>query len=201
MSDVLTVQGAAGVALACFVTATRTDGGSFVKLADGSPGWVSDLVYVAHEGDLPDDRKYRTIRGALEVLADGGDEDDAGEFADGCVDCYTGQLLDWLGSGCGRVLLCDDAAEELGAPMPDTLTNRIMAGQYFEASRIFALVVAGLGEVVETWEDEADAQTWDGLNGPDGVAVMPGEGVPYELREVGGAYDGHTVTSDSDNGL
>lgn len=163
-------------ALGSFELAQREDGSSYVRLRDanadasGAPDWVRDMVYAAHGSYLPDDWKYETICAAVEWIAAGNDPDDIGEFADGRVDAYYSDALAWLASTGYRARYCDLADDEFGPADPDTLMNRVARGQYYEAHDIAGQVVYELRE--ELTRREA---TWRGLDGPDGIAVMPGE--------------------------
>ena len=106
-----TIQTLAAEAGACFETATRSRvvGGSgeleedrYVRVKDGSPEWVTELVHAAHDDMLPDDWRYEKIADALEYIAEVDDPDDSGEFADQAVDIYTGARLAWLASHLSR---------------------------------------------------------------------------------------------------
>lgn len=157
-------------ALSFFMVDERTDGSRFVRLTEGAPEWVSDMVRAAHGSYLPDDWKYETIRDAVEWVAEGNDPGDFAEFADGRVDAYHSDALRWLASGVYRASYCDLADDEFGPADPDSLMNRVARGQYYEAHDIAGQVVYELREELERRES-----TWRGLNGPDGIAVMPGE--------------------------
>lgn len=147
-----TVQDLAREAAGCYEPAVREDGSVYSRLRDdneestGAPDWVRDIVYAAHADCLPDDWKYACIQGALEAIAESDDpEEDGHDFAENYVDVYTGQLLKWLSSGCGRLDYCDLAEEEYGPSDPLCgMANRIMRGQYFEASEVYSLVLAEL---------------------------------------------------------
>ena len=140
-------------ALAFFTTATRNDGVEFVKLAEDAPEWVSDMVFACHDGGLPNDWTYEVVRNAVEWLSEGNDPSDSGDFCDDQVDVYTSNLLAWLAGGPRRCDSCDLASDDYGAPEPDTMVNRIMRGQFYEASEIFSQVVYELNEQAT---DEAD---------------------------------------------
>ena len=91
----MTIQKTAADAASYFETALRADGANiagdsntvYVRLKDGAPEWVTDLVHDAHGDMLPDDWRYSVIQDALETIADSDDPEDAsGEFADSQVD-------------------------------------------------------------------------------------------------------------------
>src|SRR6266516_1712460 len=114
-AETTTLESLAREAAGWFETAERPDGESFTRTKDGTPEWVTDLVREAHGDDfLPDDWRYATISDALNFLADDGDPDDAGEFADQAVDVYTGARFAWLASNLNRAGYVDEAVAEFG---------------------------------------------------------------------------------------
>lgn len=128
-----------------FETATRgDDGATFVRVKDGAPDWVTDLVHEAHGEMLPDDWRYQLAADAAEAIADG--TDDPGEFADGHVDVYTFDRFAWLSSHLARQGYVDTAAEEFGLPADGdfSVVDAIGRGQYVEAGEVFGLVLAFL---------------------------------------------------------
>jgi hypothetical protein len=131
-------------ALDCFETAGRPDGGSFVRLREGRPEWVADLVHEAHGSMLPDDWRYACIRAALEAVAEGVD---GHEFADGYADDYSSDLAAWLGSHAVRPGYVDEAVEDLGAEFQG-VAQVIQLGQRAEAREVFAAVVNTLEQEV-----------------------------------------------------
>ena len=64
-----TIESLAREAYDCFETAKREDDSSYIRLKDERPAWVYNLVYVAHNGMLPDDWRYQAIHDALEHIA------------------------------------------------------------------------------------------------------------------------------------
>lgn len=138
------LQRKASDAFACFETAFRDpqdDESSYVRVHDGSPEWVTDLVRHAHGDMLPDDYRYQWVMNALECIADCDDPEDAAhEWADGCTDIYTGQLLAWLSSNLRRVGYCDDAIRDGQWFADQGLVDLVSAGQYNELRETFELV-------------------------------------------------------------
>ena len=151
----------AAEAYACFETATRDNGSEFVRVKEGSPEWVTDLVRKAHGDDfLPDDWRYETIRSALGFIADEAtdksaptsdrDPDDASaEFADSQVDVYTSELIAWMGSNLRRVGYVDEAVEEYGGELAGDIVRQIMLGQYAEAEEVYALTLNALEDLTD----------------------------------------------------
>src|SRR3990167_5659385 len=133
MQAVETIQTKAAEAYGWFERATRGKGDDaepYYRLRDERPEWVYNLVYAGHgAGEMfPDDWRYDCIHSALQAISESDNPEDAnGEFADGQVDIYNGELLAWLASDARRVLYCDYAAQEFG----DTgILDRIGLGQY-----------------------------------------------------------------------
>ena len=155
----MTLNEKASEAYGWFETAARDNGNSFVRLKDGAPEWVTELVHRAHGDFLPDDWRYSTIRNAVGWIADESDPDEPGEFADSEVDVYTGARLAWFGSNLNRAGYVDEALEEFGArEVSDSseLIELIGLGQYFEASEVFRLVVEALRDALEDADDDDD---------------------------------------------
>ncbi len=140
-----------------FETATRTDDSRYVRIKDDAPEWVTDLAHEAHGDMFPDDWRYQCISAVLDHLAEGGDPDDAHEFADSHVDVYTSNRLAWLSSNLTRAGYCDEAADEFGAEGLDII-ERIGLGQYMEASEVFSAVVSWFEDNPLEDMDTDDAQ-------------------------------------------
>lgn len=129
-----------------FTVGTFEDGGeTFVRLREGSPAWMTDVVRAAHDGGemLPDDWRYAAIRSALDCIAESDDAEDAAhEWADSEIDVYTSSRLEWLGSHSARLGYCDEARREGIAG--ESLLDQIGAGQYTEAREVFEQTLAAL---------------------------------------------------------
>ena len=142
-----TVQDKAAEALTWFEVARRDENdpeSTFVRTKEGTPEWVTQLVY-AHGDFLPDDWRYRKIMDALEFIADSDDpEDNSGEFADTAVDIYTSDRLAWLASNLNRIGYTDEAVSEFGAGEPMDIVTMIGWGQYAESEEIYQAVLAAL---------------------------------------------------------
>lgn len=145
MTTTTAISAKAQEAYGWFETATRPNGDSFVRVKDGAPDWVTDLVYDAHGDFLPDDWRYACIRSALDWLA--GSEssiDDANEFADGEVDAYTANRFAWLSSNLSRQAYVDEAVDEFGAPDEFSIADAVGLGQYMEAQEVYQSVLESL---------------------------------------------------------
>jgi hypothetical protein len=134
----------------CFEWAARDlegqkDPQPFLRVRDGAPEWVTDLVRVAHDGILPDDWRYARIRDALVFIAEDTEdpEDDVHGFADSACDAYNSDLCAWLGSSAYRPGYCDEAVKEFGYS-DGGIMRMVQMGQYMEAAEIYGLVLHGL---------------------------------------------------------
>ena len=132
---------------------TRDNPRKVYSLAEGSPEWMRDLIYAAHDGRMPDDWIYQAV---YEIACnlncyDDPDEcrDAEHEICDGLVDVYTSDLTRWLGLHSSNVSLCDEAAEEFGLEAHNDIEHRIRMGQFLAYRRVLAAVVEGV-------ESEAD---------------------------------------------
>lgn len=135
-----TIQAAANEATQWFETATRDNGERFTRTKDGAPTWIGEMVYAAHDGLLPDDWRYKCISDAVDWVAETGETDDPGEFADDAVDVYTSDRLAWLASSLSRPEYVDEALSEFGQPDDPDIIAAIGLGQYREASEVFEAV-------------------------------------------------------------
>lgn len=108
------IQELARIAYDSIESAERQNGGSFLRVKDDAPDWVTDLIRdAAHDRAhvLPSDERYSIAADALESIADGATPDDWDSIEG---DCYTSDLIAWL-SEPGAIDACDDVlAEGLG---------------------------------------------------------------------------------------
>jgi hypothetical protein len=97
---------------------TRNNGESFLRLADGSPQWMSDVIYESHGDAFPSDTIYHWIKRSAEALANL--DYDAKEYrmrdAIGEIesDIYTSELTGWLHEDINHVCYITDALTEMG---------------------------------------------------------------------------------------
>lgn len=71
-----TIKSLASAMYSAFITDTRANGEEFIRLADGSPEWMTNVIHAGHGDLLPDDYRYRTIREACGFLADLDEDED-----------------------------------------------------------------------------------------------------------------------------
>lgn len=131
----------------------REDGESYVRVKDGAPQWVTDLVYAAHGAGstLPDDYRYAMVSDALAAIADSDDAAEIDVFTDSidaCVSVYNSERVAWLGSNLTRSSYVDDAISDYGGEGFD-LFELLGMGWYREVQEVFGLVLEYLGGLVD----------------------------------------------------
>lgn len=180
-----------------FVRKSRDNGDSFESLRDGRPEWLSDLVYSAHDGLLPDDWKYSTVRAALDRISESEAEtrddamDESSSFADEAVDVYTSDRYSWLSSNLTRSGYVDEATETFGAAAD--VVEAIGRGQYLEAEEIYGLVCEGLDSRLDELNELIETETLAYLE----CALWAGTHTERRgLIDVTESLDAHYSTSD-----
>lgn len=135
------------------------NGQRITVLKDDAPEWVTDAVYAAHGGNMPDDDIYAAAASIAEALDAAGcdDVDDlrdaTHEIADSLVDVYTSELLGWLARDSSRLDYVDEAARE-GLVEPDTdEVKRIMVGQYLWLREIGDHLVSAIEDQIDNDEE------------------------------------------------
>lgn len=151
MYDSEKIQRLAGELYAALET-LKNDDGDIVKrdgvivwrLKDGSPQWMTDVVYACHEsGDmLPDDWRYDFINEVAGALAE-----EHWENVDVESDVYNHDLTQWIASRIDRAYYCDQAIDELGYDPRASTMDRLSFGQYYEKVEVKNALVAALDEV------------------------------------------------------
>lgn len=134
----MTTQEKAKLILEQFETATRSNGNEFLRLKDGSPQWMKDVIHDAHEGMLPNDHKYQFVSEALSLIADATDLEDIQIEAD----IYTSDLLAWLSSNLTRTEYMDQTMGE-----HKTFVSQLMAAQWLEKDEVLHSVLNSLENV------------------------------------------------------
>ena len=104
-----TIETLAAEVRGMFERRERNNGTPYWCRKDDAPEWVADMCHDAHDGMFPDDYKYQYIVEALDMIADG--DDDEGNIDS---DSYASELADWLGSSAYRVDYADDILNEYG---------------------------------------------------------------------------------------
>ena len=140
---------------AAFETATRDSGEAFVRLKQGSPDWMSDVIREAHDHAqiLPDDSRYVMIREVARGIEDLTDWDDRHEMIDALVDVTFHGLAQWLAADPARRMgHCDVACEEMG--WPEAVDQILQYGQYREYEEIAGQLIQALTDKADAWEEE-----------------------------------------------
>lgn len=133
-----------------FTRRVREDGTAYTTLTDAAVPWMRDVVQDAHNGMLPDDRRYDLIAAAVEFIADREDWKDArDEFANDQIDVYDHDVVDWFASHAMRRDYCEQAADDYGRH-DGPITEAMQRGQFYEADEVFGIVA----NVLEGLADE-----------------------------------------------
>jgi hypothetical protein len=123
----------------------RNNGDRFVKTKDNTPEWVTEIIREAHDECLPNDFHYDMIDTAIDIIADSQDEDDAESRMN---EANLGSALHWLNGAPYAVHYCDEAMNEHGANVFQTLDGIIDAGQRKMFYEVFDAVKSGLADKV-----------------------------------------------------
>lgn len=141
---------------------TRDNGDTFIRLADGSPEWMRDVIRVAHADYgtmLPDDYRYSLIQSLADELADTDDADtvdDLRDRLDAHVYIYTVDLTRWLASAVIRVDYVDAVLKEYG-PAADCF-SLLQQAQLHEIESTFDQLVTALEEELARQLADAEAE-------------------------------------------
>lgn len=138
--------------------ATRAEGGCYIRVADGAPSWVRDVVMVCHDDGriLPDDDIYGLVYSALDTLrhcdtTDLDSGDTAHDWADSQVDIYSADLYRWLTPRTSRYV---ERSFEEGLASPGIGESQIKAGQYLQSLEVWCQLVDALESIVTEGGDE-----------------------------------------------
>lgn len=134
-------------------TAQRPNGGDFLRLKDGHPQWMQDVIRTAHSDLMPDDWRYKFIEDACQAIIEHEDDrDSAYESLE--ADIYNHDLLQWLASNLSRIGYCDDAAQDFGIS-DGSIINIIQWGQLSEKQETFNLLYDALESLALKQESAA----------------------------------------------
>lgn len=127
----------AKVALAAFEWAERPNGDRYIRIREGSPEWVKDMMHDCHDDMFPDDYRYEYIYEALDSLVcEDGDESSASEHL------HSNDLLGWLGSHPKRIGEVNDWITQNG--WAGDLTTAIEGAQMTERFAVLSQVAEWL---------------------------------------------------------
>lgn len=145
-----TVRELAAAMSAAFEERQRPDGERFRALRDGSPDWMRDICFEAHQSMLPDDWTYIFIEDACDLLSATDSADDA--FDDIEPSIYTDELTGWLNSRTSRVFYLEEARENAGDSWSGG--DLLMLAQLEERREVFQLVLDALDRLAEDMNEE-----------------------------------------------
>jgi hypothetical protein len=111
-------------------------------LRPDTPEWVTDLVFYAHDGALPNDWKFRFVYIALTNLENVRSETEW-EEADLFPSETWNELLDWLRDDPHAVSYADDVLQEFGSEV-STLFQLLQFAQSEEMRDVYELVTGFL---------------------------------------------------------
>lgn len=123
--------------------------GSTYYLSSDAPSWARNIIWDAHDGELPNDSRYRLIQNALSSIAEGGfnSADDAEEeihcIAADLVPCAITDLLEWYREIPARVSAADEAIEDIELT---SLIDILSAGCQRTAEETVSCLIASLEE-------------------------------------------------------
>lgn len=121
-----------------------------VYLKDDAPPELSNLVYKAHDGMLPDNYRYQFILDALGYIANAEDNEDIEDVIYSVsVDSYANEVYDWLTSHAYREGYVDQYFEEYGYSKSMKLADYVLAGMHLELEEVVNIVLDGLREIAE----------------------------------------------------
>lgn len=139
----------------------RDNGDSFYTLRDGSPEWMQEAIFAAHDNGemLPNDWSYwacammaDAIDDYLRIDPDAELSDCIAENADALIPAYNAQRTDWLASHTYRALRVDDAVAEYGWPNDGGIFQAIAYGIHSELSAVGHAIASAI-------EDQADDES------------------------------------------
>lgn len=146
-----TFSAAALFLVSCFQDAKRDDGSDYIRKASDSPDWVRELIRTCHDGEWPNDARYRLIRDAAVSISEQqfSDADDAKDaIPDLSVDLlpiYTTEILQWFAGNTTRLADCDAVLETYGN-VPESTYALLSAGYQLAAEAVLGLIVDSLEE-------------------------------------------------------
>lgn len=126
----------------------RADGSRFLALPLSAPDWMREVVFSAHEEELPNDWRYElALRSALALKEEPEADlsDLASQVAEDVSTVYTGEILSWYAEIPSRLSYADDAREELGTGSADDICGMLQLGQWLAAQRGALAFFSALG--------------------------------------------------------
>lgn len=146
-----TFSAAASFLVSCFQDARRDDGSDYIRNTPDSPDWVRELIYTCHDGESPNDARYRLIKDAAVAISKQqfSDADDARDaISDLSVDLlpiYIAEILHWFAGNTTRLGDCDTYLADTGASVASTY-DLLSVGYQLAAENVLGLIVDSLEE-------------------------------------------------------
>jgi hypothetical protein len=120
----------------------RNDGQPFVKLADNSPAWMTDVIRSVHGDKLPDDTTYSLIERCATAIADGDDPQESVDEIE--ADSYTNDLTAWLHARADHVYYLTQALEDF---QPKDGFQLLAMAQQIQIAEVGSALIAELERI------------------------------------------------------
>lgn len=153
----MTIQSLAKQLYDSLETAPRQDGTEFLRLKEGSPPWMQEVVRAAHGDMMPDDWRYKFVEDACQAIIEHEDDRDSA-FASLEADIYTHDLLQWCASNLRRPEYVNETIGEYSLPVSTRefdILRYIGWGQLHEKEETFNLLYNALEALAAEQEDAA----------------------------------------------
>ena len=130
-----------------FTSRSREDGSSYVCLKEEAPlrEEITEAVFAAHDGEMPEDWRWNICRAAAEAAA-ADPSSELQEIADAVAEdlstVYQSELLSWFAEKPSRLSYVEEAAESLGRQ--ESAIAELHLGQWFAASGAAAAFLSHL---------------------------------------------------------
>ena len=132
------------------VTSERGDGSPYVHLVDSASPWISSTVYRIHDGELPNDFRYRISRQVSDSLLLCETAEDAmealPEIADSLSVISTADLLSFYSEHVSRLSLPDEYLEEFGDDPGASTASRLHLGHWLAIYRAGEILISAISE-------------------------------------------------------
>lgn len=124
---------------------TRKDNNKTL-LCDDAPEGMIDYVRQAHDGEPPNDWRWRVCGAVWDSLVEGFDTD---ETVDSLIDIYYTDLFQWLADDISRRSYCDEAIQEGLVSIGEMEIAKIVsAGQYVALQHVVQAMTEAYDEFV-----------------------------------------------------
>lgn len=136
-----------------FVVQTSDDGTAYTTHTDDAPEWLTDAIYEAHDGELPNDWRYEHCRWIAQRIDEG--ETETYDIADALTDTYTHDLMAWV-SDYTRWAYCDVHLEDGSVDASKGMEHIVRTAQFYVLVNMAdTLIVAADDHADDDDEDDA----------------------------------------------